>query len=217
MLHEPILSDTAGPLAHAAFGAALTACLLEQMDHGILLLGDGGRLLHANRVAHRECLQHGTLRLEQGRLTAVRGGDAEAVAAALAAAARGLRTLLHFDGRPQCLPLLVLPLTTLPAVDGRRPTGITVAMLSKRGGTEPLNIELFARAVGLTPAERAVLRGLSRGLAPAALSGLHGVAVSTVRTQIVSIRQKTRTDSIRALLDLVHHLPPVVCSTEVHH
>ena len=82
-------------------------------------------------------------------------------------------------------------------------------------GTEPLNIELFAQASGLTMAERAVLKGLSRGLDPTELAQANGVAVSTVRTQIVRIRQKTRTGSIRALLNVVNNLPPVVCATEL--
>jgi DNA-binding CsgD family transcriptional regulator len=204
------------PSAQAAFGAALATSILEQFDHGVLLLGEHGRVLHANRVALRECAVHGALRLVQGRLCALRPADADRLTRALAGAARGLRTLLHFDGDERCLPLVVMPLTTAPTmVEGSRTTGITLALLAKRSGTEPLNIELFAQAHGLTMAERTVLRALARGLDPAALAQAHGVAVSTVRTQIVRIRQKTRTASIRELLDVINNLPPVVCTTEL--
>lgn len=208
------------PLAQVAFGAALAISILEQIDHGVLLLGEHGRLLFVNRVAMRECAVHGALRLENGRLQALRQIDAEPLARALASATRGLRTLLHFGGEEDCLPLVVMPLTTLTTAeaalsDGVRSTGITLALLAKRSGTEPLNIELFAQAYALTTAERAVLKGLSRGLDPISLASTHGVKVSTVRTQIMHIREKTRTGSIRALLDVINNLPPVVCSTEL--
>ena len=223
MIHESFApaGAVADPLAQASFGALLTTSILEQLDHGILLLAADGRVLHANRVALRECALHGALRLEHGRLVCVRQGDADRLTRALAGAVRGLRTLLHFDSDERCLPLVVLPLTTTAtaAAEGPRAagvsTGITLALLAKRGGTEPLNIELFAQASGLTMAERAVLKGLSRGLDPSELAQANGVAVSTVRTQIVRIRQKTRTSSIRALLSVVNNLPPVVCSTEL--
>jgi len=209
-----------GPLAQAAFGGALATSLMEQIDHGVLLLGEHGRVLYANRVALRECALHGALRLQNGWLQALRQSDAEPLARALAGAARGLRKLLHFGGAENCLPLVVLPLTTLTTAaaalgEGGHSTGITLALLAKRSGTEPLNIELFAQAYALTTAERAVLKGLSRGLSPSALTKSHGVGMATVRTHIMNIRAKTRTRSIRDLLDVINNLPPVVCSTEL--
>ena len=199
------------PLAQAAFGAALATSILEQFDHGVLVLDARGRVLHANRVGLRECAQHGALRLHQGRLFALHQGDADRLSRALAAAAQGKRTLLHFDGDERCLPVAVLPLA-LPGTGSN--TGITLVLMAKRSGTEPLNVELFGHAFGLTMAEQAVLKGLSRGLDPAALAQANDVAVSTVRTQIVGIRRKTRTGSIRQLLDVLNNLPPVVCAIE---
>jgi len=212
-----------GPLVQAAFGGALATSLLEQLDHGVLLLGEHGRVLYANRVALRECALHGALRLQNGWLQALRQCDAEPLARALAGATRGLRKLLHFGGAENCLALVVMPLTTLTTLttaaatwgEGGRSTGITLALLAKRSGTEPLNIELYAQAHGLTTAERAVLKGLSRGLSPSALARSHGVGLATVRTHIMNIRAKTRTRSIRDLLDVINNLPPVVCSTEL--
>ena len=222
--HRPFAANHAAAdrrppsLAQVAFGAVLATSILEQIDHGVLLLREQGQVLHANRVAVRELAQHGALRLEQGRLLAPRASDAEALARALAGAARGLRTLLHFDSTAQCLPLVVMPLPLSPATsqsDAELRSGITLALLAKRGGSEQLNIELFARAHSLTLTECAVLKGLSRGLNPAALAQAHGVALCTVRTQISQVRAKTRTGSIRALLDVVNNLPPVVCATEL--
>ena len=62
---------------------------------------------------------------------------------------------------------------------------------------------------GLEPAPRG---GLAQHGAEA-LAGIarrFGVALSTVRTQISSIRQKTRSSSLRALVRQVALLPPIV-------
>ena len=211
---EPPITE---PLAQAAFGAALATSILEQFDHGVLVLDARGRVLHANRVGLRECAQHGALRLSQGHLFALHQGDADRLSRALAAARQGKRTLLHFDGDERCLPLVVLPLNMPCSASAGRTggtAGITLVLLAKRCGTEPLNVELFGHAFGLTMAEQTVLKGLSRGLDPAALAQANDVAVSTVRTQIVGIRRKTRTGSIRHLLDVINNLPPVVCAVE---
>ena len=193
--------------------AALAACIVEQFDHGVLLLAADGSVLLANRVALRECARHGALRLQDGQLVAIRHADAERLTRALVDTTRGLRTLLRFDDDERSLPLVVLPLN---APTGRQPGATTLALLAKRGGTEPLNIDLYARATGLTITECKVLRGLTRGLDPASLAQDHGVALSTVRTQIAQIRQKTGAGSIRQLLSRVNNLPPVVCATEVN-
>ncbi len=215
MIQELTPPAAADPLAQAAWGSLLTTSILEQFDHGILLLGSDSRVLHANRVALRECAMHGALRIEHGRLVALRQGDAERMRRALADTVRGLRTLLNFDSDEHCLPLVVLPLPLGTAAPAQLASGVLLVLMAKRSGTEPLNIELFAQANRLTLAERAVLKGLSRGLDPGELATANGVALSTVRTQITHIRQKTRTPSLRALLSVVNNLPPVVCSTEL--
>lgn len=215
MLREHAPPAEVEPLGQIAIGSLLMTTILDHLDHGILLLGPGGRVLHANRVARRECAQHRALRFDQGYLVALCQVDADRLARALAGADRGLRALLHFDGDGPSLSMAVLPLTTSVTADGRRGNAINLVLLSKRSGSEPLNIELFAQASGLTLAERVVLKGLSRGFDPSELALANGVAVSTVRTQIMHIRQKTRTPSLRALLSVVNNLPPVVCATEV--
>jgi DNA-binding CsgD family transcriptional regulator len=64
--------------------------------------------------------------------------------------------------------------------------------------------------VGLTPAETRVLELLCAGVRPTEIAGRAGVAVSTVRTQIGSIRAKTGAASIRELVRQVAVLPPLV-------
>ena len=52
---------------------------------------------------------------------------------------------------------------------------------------------------------------LCKGLQPADIARLQGVAISTVRTQIASLRHKTGAATVA---DLVHHIArlPPVCS-----
>jgi DNA-binding CsgD family transcriptional regulator len=71
-------------------------------------------------------------------------------------------------------------------------------------------VQSFALAHRLTPAETGVLQGLCGGRSPLEIAHAQCVAISTVRTQISSIRAKTGADSIRDLVQQVATLPPLV-------
>ena len=86
----------------------------------------------------------------------------------------------------------------------------TLLVLGKRQVCEQLSVQSFARSVNLTPAETRVLEQLCRGVRPTTIARQHGVAVSTVRTQIGSIRAKTGAASISELVRQVAVLPPMV-------
>ncbi len=73
-----------------------------------------------------------------------------------------------------------------------------------------MSVQGFARAHRLSPGEEQVLSGLCAGQTPMEVAASHGVAISTVRTQIANIRAKTGTDSIRDLIQQVAVLPPLV-------
>ena len=70
-------------------------------------------------------------------------------------------------------------------------------------------ITLFARERGLTGTEGQVLAQVCKGLRPSQIATNHGVQVSTVRSQLRSIRQKTASDSVRELVEKVSVLPPM--------
>ena len=70
-------------------------------------------------------------------------------------------------------------------------------------------ITLFARERGLTGTEGQVLALVCKGLRPSQIATNHGVQVSTVRSQLRSIRQKTASDSVRELVERVSVLPPM--------
>jgi DNA-binding CsgD family transcriptional regulator len=83
-------------------------------------------------------------------------------------------------------------------------------VLGKRRVCAQLSVQAFARSLNLTPAETRVLELLCAGVRPTLIAQTQGVAVSTVRTQIGSIRAKTGAASISALVRQVAVLPPLV-------
>jgi DNA-binding CsgD family transcriptional regulator len=82
--------------------------------------------------------------------------------------------------------------------------------MGKRQVCGELSVQWFARSQGLTQAETRVLEALSEGMQPSDIAERHGVGISTIRSQIGSIRAKTHSDSIGALVRQVAVLPPLV-------
>jgi DNA-binding CsgD family transcriptional regulator len=92
---------------------------------------------------------------------------------------------------------------------------VALLVLGKHGCVEPLSLQFFAQMNQLTPAESVVLAALCEGLRPAQVAARGGVALSTIRSQIGSIRQKTRAQSVSHVVRLVQTLPPVVPALNV--
>ena len=107
----------------------------------------------------------------------------------------------------QAVSVAVVPLATVAADDTPH---LTLLVFGKRHMCEALSAHWFARSHGLTPAEIRVLAALCEGRRPSDVATAQGVALSTVRTQIGSIRAKTGAESIRALVRQVAVLPPLV-------
>jgi DNA-binding CsgD family transcriptional regulator len=210
------LTTTISAAAHAArvsqpepaavLDAGLTGALiaaLDAIDYGLVVLdAASGRLAHANRLACDECGRGGALAIEGGR---VRARDRECqrmLERALALAAQDRRSLLALQGDSHTTHVAVLP---LPGDGAPR----ALLLLGKRQLCESLSVGFYARLYALTPTEDAVLKSLCEGLKPTEIAARSGVAISTVRTQLSSIRLKTCTDSIRELVKKVSTLPPI--------
>jgi DNA-binding CsgD family transcriptional regulator len=181
--------------------------MLDEVDYGMLLLTDEVRVVHANKAATRDLDDGHPLQLLGQEVRTRRPQDVVPLREALAAAAqRGLRKLLHLGDKDLRCTVAVVP---LPAVAGE-PLRPVLLLLGKRRVCEELSVDWYARSHHLTGAETQVLKGLCAGLQPLEIAGRQGVALSTVRTQIGSIRAKTGADSIRALVQQVAQLPPMV-------
>lgn len=185
--------------------------ILDQIDYGMVLVDHGG-LIHLNRAARAELADpQYPLRIEGGRLRAVNGTQDRQLGEALNDALRGARRrLMTLDGTGRSLPVAVVPLSSDPHEHG---DGLVLVVLGKRQLCSQLTEQWFCRAHGLTPAESAVLGGLLAGYRPSLIAQQSGVAISTVRTHLASIRSKTATGGIRELMMAAAALPPMIAMT----
>jgi len=185
----------------------LLAAMLDEIDYGMLLVTDGVRLLHANHVARAELDAEHPLQVLGRELRARRPQDVAPLHGALGdACRRKLRRLVTLGDGVQRVCLAVVP---IPAPDDATPTSALV-MLGKRQVCQQLSVEAFARTHALSPMETLVLKALCGGTRPGEIALQHCVALSTVRSQVGSIRAKTGAETIGALVRMVALLPPMV-------
>lgn len=193
----------------AATATAVARCLalaMDEIDYGLMLLDDEGRLVHANHAARSELDGSDPLQLSGRELRTRHAADGAQLQDALAGARRGLRRLVTLGAGQRRLSVAVIPLSA-DAADGER---VTLVVLGKQQLCGHLSVQCYARSSGLTPAESRVLEALCDGLDPREVAQRHGVGLATVRTQIGNIRAKTGAASIRDLVRLVSALPPMV-------
>jgi DNA-binding CsgD family transcriptional regulator len=182
------------------------AAALDEIDYGVLLVDDELQLLHVNHAARRELDEAHPLMLQGRSLQPRHPRDLPDLQHALDGSLRGLRRMIAIGDEGHEVTISVVPLPTIGA-DARR---ATLVMLGRREVCGELAVQGFARTHGLTPGETRVLAALCRGVPPTTIAGHHGVAISTVRSQIGSIRGKTGASSIRELVRQAAALPPLM-------
>jgi DNA-binding CsgD family transcriptional regulator len=165
--------------------------VLDHIDYGIACVDDRGVLLHCNRAA-RDCWPH--VHVERDPiLSAIR-----------AASTKGVRRLVDVRCGDRRLQVAVVPLSE-PACAG----GQVLLVFSKSSVCERLSSYWYGVAKGLTAAEQGVLEEIAQGWSPRDIAERHQVSLTTIRTQIASVREKTGAESIYALLREVAQLPPI--------
>jgi len=185
--------------------AGWLARMLDEMDHGMLLITPGGELRHANQPARQELAHGGSLRLSNGRVHASHADQHGVLSEVVVDAGRGRRRLITLGDKANALSVAAVPMGNEHEGDEM----LVLLVLGRRQSCEALTVDFFARTQGLTSAEAKVLQALCDGLRPKEAARRFGVAVSTIRTQISSIRTKTQTTSIRDLVSRVTALPPI--------
>ena len=199
-----------GSSGHAADSAAGSqgglAALMDELAHGVVLTSAEGRMLHANQAARHELVRASAIGLWEGGLVqACRPECDRELQSALARASNGRRSLVHLaamEGPP--LVVAVMPVKPHAGEAGR------CALVFSRGRVcDPLMLGFFARRHGITPAEELVLASLCDGHSAPEIAQQLKVAVSTVRSHVRSICAKTRTSSVREVVQRVAVLPPV--------
>jgi DNA-binding CsgD family transcriptional regulator len=186
--------------------AALLMLVLDEIDYGMLLTTSGGTLRYANRMALSEILCDGPVSVSGGQVQARDVADQDVLRTALMDATRGRRRLIELGRLGGTMSVAVLPMERNEDGAGEP---LALLVFGKRRHCEALTVDFYARTRGLTSAESGVLHDLCLGATPKEIAHGRSVAISTVRTHISSIRQKTRTQSIRDLVHRVTALPPI--------
>ncbi len=182
----------------------LAVALIDEIEFGLIACDVHGSLRYANRSG-REELATGTVLKLVGDVVRCADGCASALSAALLeAAVNGRRQLMKLGQGADRLMGMVIPL--------RADTGVPASvliMLGRRGPCSVLGLEMFSKVHGLTLTERRILSGLLADKAPRQIAAANGVALSTVRSQIKSIRDKVGVRNIEGLLIRAAEVPPV--------
>ena len=179
--------------------------VLEELDYGVVLLNAAGRVLHCNLAAKRSLDEAHPLQICGNQLRCRDSKDCAPFSEALSAAEQeGRRCLLRLGTDEMSCNVVVVPLNRDVS------QAAVLLVLERRQLCGELATQWFALRYGLTPTETEVLKALSAGARPGLVAEQQGVAISTVRTQIQSIRAKSGADSISELLRQLAVLPPLV-------
>jgi len=196
-------------LREAAAGSQAGIDLLP--NKGVVFLDDAGRVLHANPAAVR-LLGDQMGRVNLGLSGTSAGSSLDAHARAVALTRSPVSLAVRHRGRDLVLTLSPLPRVATGALDGlgriAGPTGAlsglhhraSVVLTVQEAVDAKPDIGLQARAWGLTPAEEALVRALAAGVSPAEHAEGRGVKISTVRSQVRMVLEKSGQQSLRALL-----------------
>ena len=199
----PVVSQskpTRGP------GAAMLLRMLDEIDYGMLILDAQGRIQHTNHLARHELSSARLLMVRGNLLLGITCEHSAQIQQGLDQACRGQRKLVLLEHNGAELSLAFIPLSH--PLEGDAPT--VMVLLQRQSTCDNLAVRMFARTKGLSPSEESVMIGLCRGLGVPEIAKEHGVAESTVRSQVKSLREKTGCTSIRRLMQRINSLPPVV-------
>ena len=180
--------------------------VFDEIDYGMLIIDAQGHILHANHLARHE-LANGRIIMSYGNsLLGSSAGFTSQIQQAMESSFRGQRRLLMLVEGERELSLAFTPLSHPLETDAPS----VLVLMSRQSTCDNLAVRMFARTLSLSPSEESVLLALCRGLQIAEIAEQHGVAESTVRSQIKTLREKAGAPSIRRLLHRVNSLPPVV-------
>lgn len=201
-----------GRLAPAVNAAplALPLALFDEIDCGLVVCDTTQTIRFANQAARLELVRARLLTRLGDQLGRAPGANGDLETAIRSAAQRGRRSLVRMaTGRDR----LMVSVTPLPAVGTEGP--LVLVMLGRRRPCSDLGLELLARCHGLTLAERRVLAGLMRDATPREIADENNVALSTVRSQIASMRTKLGARRIEDLLLLLCEVPPMASALRI--
>jgi DNA-binding CsgD family transcriptional regulator len=185
-------------------GQAFPRSVFDEIDCSLIVCDSQATILYANQAAEQELWRARLLVRQLQRLRSVTDQGTALDSAIVQAARRGRRSLVTLRTQADHLMVSVVPL----GAGGTQGTQVLV-MLGRREPCSWLGLQLLASSYGLTVAETRVLAALTRRATPREIATQNAVALSTVRTQILSLRAKLAERNIEGLLLRTAQLPPV--------
>ena len=206
---EPVTGALLGSPSERRQAASLSShwmsLVLEELDYGVLLVNAAGKIIHCNLAARRGLEEGHPLQINGQQLRAGDVEDMDRLCEALhAAETGGRRCLLRLGQGEARANVVVVPLNRNVS------QAAVLLILERKQLCGELAAQWFALRYGLTRTETEVLKALSSGSRPNEVAEQQGVAISTVRTQIQSIRAKSGADSIGELMRQLAVLPPLM-------
>jgi DNA-binding CsgD family transcriptional regulator len=203
MLCEPV-TDLAAP-------ADLLSAVMECLPHGVAVVDANAHLSYWNGAGRARLMAAGWS-LRDGRLHAPRCAATKPWEQALReTCTRGLSRLVRMSCVEPVTHVALVPVTMPSAVvNAAADAGLALLLPGREALCGPLEMALFGSSSGLTMVESRVLERLMHGQRPAQIAREHGVAISTVRTQVAAVLAKTQSDSMMGLLSRVARLPALL-------
>jgi len=202
--YEPSALNPVQERASSSTLAQMALALFDEIECGLIVCDEHGGIHFANQAAQHEMVSQRLMQRLGDQLRRASGCSGELDTAMRLAAQRGRRSLVRMTQGTDQLMVSVLPFQ-LPGAPAQQ----VLVVLGRRQPCSELGLEMLAGSYGLTLAERRVLGGLVRQSTPREIASAHEVKLSTVRTQISSIRAKFGTRSIEGLLLRAAQVPPV--------
>ncbi len=186
---------------------------LDEIDYGVILLDGRQRFWHANHLARVELNRGQILHLDNGHLATRVSGRQTALKIALERAGQGIRSMVDLQSSHGDLPGSSIAFVPMghPSESYPDPTPV-LAITCRQVLCAQISLHFFALSHGLTRTEEAILLALAQGMEVEDIVRERALAMSTVRSHVKQLRIKTRSRSMRELLNKVAVLPPVVSS-----
>jgi DNA-binding CsgD family transcriptional regulator len=186
------------------FGCSASAAL-DRLRLGVIVLDGSGQVAIANRAAERATAAGEPLQLRQGRLSARSARVAAGVEAMIRAALQpngtaGALRVPRSDGSAWSVWAAPLPADTPISVRGEYGA---LVLIGRAEGDSALRREELVALYDLTSAEFELARALCGGSTLTEAADARGVKISTARSQLLSILQKT---GARGQADLIRML-----------
>ncbi len=188
--------------------------LFNELAYGLIVVDANRQVIHINRAARGALAREQRLRVRGRALEAWRESDTKVFADAMNRAFCGRRAAMKIGdckGTTQGSIILVpLPAPSLVGALNESQVGHIALVFERAACAESLSIAFYAQNHGLTSGEERVLRALNEDQSVGEVASALGTAISTIRTHVNHIREKTGARSLRALVANLRSAPPLM-------